>query len=66
MTARRALSICIAAGLAAIAIPPAAHAETTISSRTARAGGMTFHYLTAGSAPETVILLHGYAQSSHM
>jgi pimeloyl-ACP methyl ester carboxylesterase len=43
-----------------------ARADTTIASRTAKVDGMTIHYLVAGNATDTVILLHGYAQSSHM
>jgi pimeloyl-ACP methyl ester carboxylesterase len=37
----------------------------TIQSRTAVAGGLDVHYLTAGSG-DPVLLLHGYAQTSHM
>jgi pimeloyl-ACP methyl ester carboxylesterase len=37
----------------------------TVSSRTAEAGGIHLHYLTAGSGP-TVVLLHGYAETSRM
>jgi pimeloyl-ACP methyl ester carboxylesterase len=47
-----------------------ARAETAgsaqaIASRTAKVDGLDFHYLTAGSGPP-LILLHGYAQTSHM
>src|SRR5436853_6310597 len=37
----------------------------SIASRTATADGVTLHYLTAGHGP-TVILLHGYTQTSRM
>lgn len=40
-------------------------APATIVSRTAEAGGVKIHYLTAGHGP-TVILLHGYTQTSRM
>lgn len=42
-----------------------AQTEGAISSRTATADGVKFHYLTAGHGP-AVILLHGYAQTSRM
>jgi pimeloyl-ACP methyl ester carboxylesterase len=40
-------------------------APATIVSRTADAGGVKIHYLTAGHGP-AVILLHGYTQTSRM
>lgn len=43
----------------------AARAETPIASLTKDAGGVKLHYLTAGHGP-TVILLHGYAETSRM
>jgi pimeloyl-ACP methyl ester carboxylesterase len=39
--------------------------DKTIASRTAGIDGVQLHYLTAGHGP-TVILLHGYAETSHM
>ena len=39
--------------------------ELTIQSRFAKLGGVRLHYLAAGEG-EPVILLHGYAQNSHM
>jgi pimeloyl-ACP methyl ester carboxylesterase len=39
--------------------------DKTIASRTAEVGGVSLHYLTAGKGP-TVILLHGYAETSRM
>ncbi len=40
-------------------------ADKTITSRTAEVDGVQLHYLTAGKGP-TVILLHGYAETSRM
>ena len=37
-----------------------------IESRFADANGLKMHYLVAGAGGSTVILLHGYAQNSHM
>src|SRR2546430_13428946 len=39
--------------------------ETAIASRTATVDGVKLYYLTAGRGP-TVILLHGYTQTSRM
>src|SRR5262249_4399270 len=39
---------------------------STITSRTATVEGTKLHYLTAGHGPATVILLHGYAETSRM
>ncbi len=39
--------------------------STMIDSRTATAGGVKLHYLTAGHGP-TIILIHGYTQTSRM
>jgi pimeloyl-ACP methyl ester carboxylesterase len=48
------------------ALPSLTAAQSaTILSRTQEADGVTFHYLTAGQGP-TVILLHGYAETSLM
>jgi pimeloyl-ACP methyl ester carboxylesterase len=43
----------------------AANAQNRISDRFASVNGVRLHYLVAGSG-EPVILLHGYAQNSHM
>ncbi len=52
--------------LLAASTSPAASAQTApILSRTARVDGFGLHYLTAGHGP-TVILLHGYTQTSRM
>ena len=50
------------AAIVAMAIPAGAQ---TIASRTAVAGGVKLHYLTAGRGP-AVLLLHGYAETSRM
>ena len=43
----------------------AANAQNRINERFATVNGVKLHYLVAG-AGEPVILLHGYAQNSHM
>ena len=55
------------AALAAVAAvtPVAAQAPIAIDSRFAEVNGTRLHYLTAGKG-DPVILLHGYAQTSHM
>lgn len=57
----------VAAILAAAgpALAQAKPADIAIESRFAQVEGMRFHYLVAGKGP-TVILLHGYTQSSRM
>jgi pimeloyl-ACP methyl ester carboxylesterase len=55
-------------GLVFAVIPAGAQSGTAgdaIASRTATVDGMSLHYLTAGHGP-TVILLHGYTQTSRM
>jgi pimeloyl-ACP methyl ester carboxylesterase len=42
-----------------------AHADT-ITSKTVDVDGVKMHYFTAGSGGETLVLIHGYAQSAHM
>src|SRR4249919_396014 len=37
-----------------------------INARDAKVDNIQLHYLTAGSAPATVILLHGFAETSRM
>jgi pimeloyl-ACP methyl ester carboxylesterase len=50
-------------GLAALQ----AHATIDVQDRTVNAAGLQLHTLQAGSGPETpVVLLHGYAETSHM
>jgi len=41
-------------------------AGENINARDARIGSIQLHYLTAGNAPATVILLHGFAETSRM
>ncbi|HEY2390767.1 MAG TPA: alpha/beta hydrolase [Candidatus Angelobacter sp.] len=41
-------------------------AEKTIVSRTADIDGLKMHYLTIGHGSTSLILLHGYAENSHM
>jgi pimeloyl-ACP methyl ester carboxylesterase len=41
-------------------------AEEPIVSRMATVDGLKLHYLTAGHGPDTVLLLHGYTQTSRM
>jgi len=49
--------------LAAATVRPAGGAD--IASRTGSAGGVDFHYLSAGHGP-ALVLLHGYAETSRM
>lgn len=49
----------------ALTISSAAQAQTQISDRFANVNGLKLHYLIAGKG-DPVILLHGYAQNSHM
>jgi pimeloyl-ACP methyl ester carboxylesterase len=49
----------------AIAAKPKA-VEDVIASRTATVDGLKLHYLTAGHGATTVLLLHGYTQTSRM
>jgi pimeloyl-ACP methyl ester carboxylesterase len=55
-----ALFLCSSLGKAHAASP-----TNAIDSRTAVADGVKLHYLVSGSGP-TVILLHGYAETSRM
>lgn len=55
--------------LAILALQPAAHAagKAGIQEHTAAVNGVTLHYLQAGQGKkDPVILLHGYAETSHM
>jgi pimeloyl-ACP methyl ester carboxylesterase len=54
----------IIVALAAIT-PVAAQTQVTINSRHAEVNGIKMHYLIAGTG-DPVLLLHGYAQTSHM
>ena len=44
----------------------ATRARSRIESRFAEVNGLRMHYLMAGKGGSAVILLHGYAQNSHM
>jgi pimeloyl-ACP methyl ester carboxylesterase len=54
-----------AAVLAAVGTPAPAQTPIAIDSRFAEVGGTRLHYLIAGKG-DPVLLLHGYAQNSHM
>src|SRR3954468_14998385 len=62
---------CFSGMLAALALASSlagtasAQANTDIASRMSEVNGLKLHYLTAGHGP-TVILLHGYTQTSRM
>ena len=49
--------------LAGVELP---HAAPQIDSRMAKIDNMELHYLTAGHGPTTILLLHGYAETSRM
>jgi len=51
---------------AAAAAAPASTTAPAIQSRFADVNGLRMHYLVAGNGGTPVILLHGYAQNSHM
>jgi len=57
----------ILAAAVLLLVPPlaAAQAPVRVESRFAEANGLKMHYLVAGKG-EPVILMHGYAQNSHM
>ena len=50
----------------AVSATPASARRRKIESRFAEVNGLSMHYLIAGSGGSPVILLHGYAQNSHM
>jgi pimeloyl-ACP methyl ester carboxylesterase/uncharacterized RmlC-like cupin family protein len=62
MSTKRRIFTLFAVAILAPASPAAAQ---TIGSRTADAGGVKLHYLTAGRGP-AILLLHGYAETSLM
>ena len=65
-TTRRSLArFAAATALLALSALPAAAADVKIESRFADVAGLKMHYLAAGQG-SPVILLHGYAQNSHM
>src|SRR5262245_11727771 len=59
------LCIVLAAGAAMVVTPDDAQGKTGVQSRIANVNGIGIHYLVAGKG-EPIILLHGYAQNSHM
>jgi pimeloyl-ACP methyl ester carboxylesterase len=61
------IAVALCAFLFAASFPPMADAEAgaDVIARTAEVEGIKLHYLTAGRGP-TVILLHGYTQTSRM
>ena len=62
-----ARSLIVVAGVLAIVTAASASSQTAkIESRFAEVNGLRMHYLAAGQDGPTVILLHGYAQNSHM
>ena len=67
--ARRRTCPLISLVLAVFLLPAFAHAKAgdAIGSHTAKVNGVEIHYLAAGAGDKTpVILLHGYAETSHM
>ena len=61
----RAVLVLVTASLAISVSPAVAQGKLKIESRYAEAGGVKIHYLTSGKG-DPVVLLHGYAQNSHM
>src|SRR5262249_51862339 len=61
----RALGALVGIFAAMSVMPVLAHAEK-IESRFAEVNGLRMHYLLAGAGGSPVILVHGYAQNSHM
>jgi len=60
-----ALALCAALAASAEIVASAAQAQYGVQSRFAEVNGTNLHYLVAGKG-EPIILLHGYAQNSHM
>jgi pimeloyl-ACP methyl ester carboxylesterase len=58
----RSFCFCVAAAVSLGSI----HAEEPITARDAKIDNVQLHYLTAGRGPATVILLHGFAETSRM
>jgi pimeloyl-ACP methyl ester carboxylesterase len=65
MNAARRSLLALAATVLGLALLPATAADVKIESRFAQVGEIKMHYLAAGQG-SPVILLHGYAQNSHM
>src|SRR6188768_2877584 len=66
MNAARRFVVALAALAALLPAVPATAADAKIESRFAQVGDIKMHYLAAGTTGDPVILLHGYAQNSHM
>jgi pimeloyl-ACP methyl ester carboxylesterase len=65
----RALGTCLVAAACIVTVAaamPTSAQVPTIQSRFAEVNGLRMHYLLAGKGGSPVILLHGYAQNSHM
>src|SRR5947207_4515025 len=62
-----AIALCavLAASAAMVVAPAHAQGNAGVQSRFADVNGIKIHYLVAGKG-EPIILLHGYAQNSHM
>src|SRR2546429_9947234 len=60
-----ALTVILGVGLSHLASAAEAQSPTAIDDRYAEVNGVKLHYLVAGKG-NPVILLHGYAQNSHM
>src|SRR2546429_909636 len=60
-----ALTVILGVGLSHLASAAEAQSPTAIDDRYAEVNGVKLHYLVAGKG-DPVILLHGYAENSHM
>jgi len=58
-------SVCVSIVVAVVAVGQSSAQKDEVASRMAQAEGVRLHYLTAGHGP-TVILIHGYAETSRM
>ena len=58
--------VALAGVVTAVPATPASAQAVKIESRFADVNGLRMHYLAAGTGGSPVILLHGYAQNSHM
>ncbi len=59
------LAIVLSGSGAALSTPASPERADAELSRTAHVNGTTLHYLSAGSGPITVVLIHGWPQSSY-
>jgi pimeloyl-ACP methyl ester carboxylesterase len=60
-----AIAVCVGLACSALATRVEAQGKPAIQSLYAEANGVRLHYLLAGKGPP-ILLLHGYAQNSHM